>query len=210
VDVAPRPRTIHDFRGFAPALSRIEYPAPGAVDLARTAEALLQAAGMEVAPAVERGLDHGAWVPLSLMFPAADIPVTQLSIQPLRDAAWHLAVGAALAPLRDTGVLILASGSLTHNLAALDFSEPLAEPDEAATEFAETVAAALERRDTATLLDWRRRLPHAGENHPTPEHLLPLFVALGAAGPDAVARRLHASHTYGSLAMDVYAFDAAG
>ncbi|NBC97247.1 MAG: dioxygenase [Deinococcus-Thermus bacterium] len=204
VSAAAQPETIHDFRGFPPALSEIVYPAPGAPDVARTVAATLSAAGLATTIDPDRGLDHGAWVPLSLIRPAADRPVLQLSIQPKAGPAHHLAVGRALAPLRDRGLAILATGAVTHNLGAFfrgrfDHDTP---PPAWVTGFADWVAEAAAAGRTDDLLAYRDRAPHAVDNHPSEEHLLPLFVALGAGG---AARRVHASTTYGVLAMDVYA-----
>jgi 4,5-DOPA dioxygenase extradiol len=205
LSVAARPETIHDFGPFAPELFRIRYPAPGAPDLAARAGSLLRDAGLAVGFA-DRGLDHGAWVPLSLMLPAADVPTTQLSIQPRRDPAHHLAVGRALRPLRDEGVLILASGALTHNLYEFRGNDADEEAPDWVRAFGDWISDAVAEGRTDDLLDYRRRAPFAVENHPTDEHLLPLFVALGAGSDDGARTRLHASHTYGVLAMDAYAF----
>jgi 4,5-DOPA dioxygenase extradiol len=167
----------------------------------------LQGAGFEVERDPARGLDHGAWVPLMLMYPQADIPVTQLSIQDDLGPAHHQHLGRALAALRDENVLILASGSATHNLAyfrrfALSDAAP-----EWVNDFREWIATAIGEGREQDLLDYRRRAPHAAENHPTEEHFLPLFVAMGARTPDVPGRRVHASDTYGVLAMDAYRFD---
>ncbi|MGC2780096.1 MAG: class III extradiol ring-cleavage dioxygenase [Bradyrhizobium sp.] len=203
--------TIHDFYGFPRELYQLSYPAPGAPDLARTLAARLQEAGLPVAIDRERGLDHGAWVPLLLMYPQADIPVLQLSIQTERGPAHHLALGRALAPLRDEGVLIVGSGSFTHNLG--EFRKRRLDIDDPApawvVDFADWVhSAAIEGR-IDDLVDYRRLAPHARDNHPTDEHFLPLFTALGAAGEGARVERLHNSANYGVLRMDVYAFHGA-
>lgn len=203
----PAPATIHDFRGFPEALYRLRYPAPGDPALARRAAALLTDAGFAPRLDAARGIDHGAWTPLMLMAPAADIPVVQLSVDSRRDAGWHFAVGKALAPLRDENVLILGSGSLTHNLH--DFFGKARAPDDAPEPYAEAFAAwvqeAVAAGDIDALLDWERRAPFARRNHPTPEHFLPLFVALGA-GAGGLGRRLHGSFSHGILAMDAYSF----
>jgi 4,5-DOPA dioxygenase extradiol len=202
-----RPETIHDFGGFPRALFDIQYPAPGAPDAARRAAALFESAGMPFGLSDTRGLDHGAWVPLSLMYPGADIPVTQLSV--VRDAspADHERMGLALAALRREGVLVVGSGSLTHNLYEFRGQEVDAPVPGWVSGFESWMKARLEASDRAALLDYRRSAPHAEKNHPTEEHLLPLFVALGAAGPGAQARLLHASVEHGVLAMDAYAFE---
>ncbi|MCC2637422.1 MAG: Extradiol ring-cleavage dioxygenase class protein subunit [Moraxellaceae bacterium] len=206
--LADPPETIHDFGGFPPELYRLRYPAPGAPELARTAAALLADAGIEAGLAPARGLDHGAWVPLLHMYPEADIPVTQLSVQPGRDAAWHLRLGEALQPLPAQDVLLLASGSLTHNLRDFDFAEfsvDRAEPY--VKDFQDWMLQALSSGDSARLADWQRQAPAALRAHPTPEHLLPLFVARGAAGMSPRVRRPLANYSGGALAMDCYLFD---
>lgn len=207
ISTAERPATIHDFRGFPEALYRLDYPAPGAPALAERTAALLEAADFFVERDEARGLDHGAWMPLLLGMPEADIPVTQLSIQPRRDPAYHAHLGAALAPLRDEGVLILATGALTHNLRDLAWGEPLAPTPDWARDFAGWVEQGVRAGDRTALLDYRTRAPHAAHAHPTEEHLLPFFVALGAGREGTPGRPLHHSYTYGSLAMDAYAFD---
>jgi 4,5-DOPA dioxygenase extradiol len=203
----PAPSTIHDFGGFPPEMYAMRYPAPGDPALAAHAAELLGAAGFAPRLDAARGFDHGTWTPLMLMYPGADIPVVQVSVDSRRDGAWHFAVGEALAPLRDENVLILGSGSMTHNLRAF-FTKPLPEaapPEPWVSAFADWVHDALEDGRTEDLLDWTNRAPHALANHPTPEHFLPLFVALGAGGRDASAKRIHASYSHGVLAMDAYA-----
>ena len=205
IGATPRPATIHDFHGFPPALYEMRYPAPGEPAIAARVKALLEASGFRARLDAERGLDHGAWSPLSLVYPQADIPVLQVSMQPQRNPTHHLKLGRALAPLRDEGVLVLATGSLTHNLRELSWDDSGSITDWAQA-FAEWMADKLQSRDDAALLDYRRQAPHAARNHPTDEHLLPLYVALGAATPEMAAQRLHASFALGSLAMDCYLF----
>lgn len=206
VSLAPQPETIHDFGGFPQALYDLAYPAPGAPQLAEKAALTLEQAGYTVGRSPHRGLDHGAWVPLKLMYPDADIPVTQLSILRGASPANHEHLGQALASLRDEGVLVIGSGSLTHNLYEFHGGPVDAPVPEWVSEFGTWMAEKLHAGDRAALRDYRARAPSAARNHPTEEHLLPLFVAMGAAGEGAVAKRLHASHEYGVLAMDVYAF----
>lgn len=204
---AAQPGTLHDFGGFPAALYTLQYPAPGAPTLAAEAARLLADAGIPAVLAPDRGLDHGAWVPLRHMYPEADIPVTQLSVQPARDAAWHAALGRALAPLRARNVLLLASGSLTHNLHDFDFAEfdvERAEPYVKA--FQAWMREALQAGAAGPLLDWARLAPSAARAHPTPEHLLPLFVAWAAAGEQPTVSRPLASYSGGALAMDCYLF----
>lgn len=212
VTASPAPPTIHDFGGFPDELFAMRYPAPGDPALAGRVVDLLGTHGLQVTADPDRGLDHGAWVPLSLTYPDADIPVVQLSIASNASPEWHFALGQALAPLRDEGVLVIGSGSITHNLRAL-FSARLpidaAAPDWV-TAFTDWVAERMAAGAIDDLLHAVERAPHGRDNHPTMEHILPLFVAMGAgAGPDGMLpdpRRLHASTTYGLLAMDVYAF----
>jgi 4,5-DOPA dioxygenase extradiol len=203
-----QPETIHDFYGFPAELYKLQYPAPGAPELARTVESVLKQAGIPVQLDDTRGLDHGAWVPLSLMYPKADIPVTQLSLQSGKDPSWHNALGQALRPLREQGVLIIGSGSITHNLRAL-FKHPQGEPvPHWVTEFIDWIAEKIAAGDIDALSAYRTLAPHAVQNHPTDEHLLPLFVALGAADKIDHSVRLNQVTTYGMLAMDAWLFDA--
>ncbi|HEV2561314.1 MAG TPA: class III extradiol ring-cleavage dioxygenase [Rhizomicrobium sp.] len=199
--------TIHDFHGFPEALYRVRYDAPGAPALAKQIASALSAAGLPAGLDEERGLDHGAWVPLMLMYPAADIPVLQLSVQSRLDPAHHIALGRALAGLRKSGVLVLGSGGFVHNLRQLDWhGTGAAEPVWSAA-FAEWTHNALIDGRTEDLANYRRLAPDAPRAHPTEEHFMPLLVAYGAGGPGAKARRLHRSVTFGSLRMDAYAFE---
>jgi len=212
VTTSPAPPTIHDFGGFPDELFAMRYPAPGDPALAERIVALLGAQGLSVTADPARGLDHGAWVPLSLTYPQADIPVIQLSIASNATPEWHYALGQALAPLRDEGVLLIGSGSITHNLRAL-FSARLpidAPAPDWVTAFTDWVAERMAAGAIDDVLHAVDRAPHGHDNHPTMDHILPLFVAMGAgAGADGMpleSERLHASITYGLLAMDVYAF----
>jgi len=198
--------TIHDFYGFPPPLFAIRYPAPGDPGLAQRIAEMLRQAGLEATLDRARGLDHGAWVPLTLMYPAHDIPMLQVSLQTPLGPEHHLHLGRALEALRREDVLVIGSGSFTHNLGRLRRVEPGAAPPPDVVAFAEWMHAALQENRTDDLLAWRRKAPYAVAQHPTDEHLLPLFVALGAAGEHARATRLHASTTYGALRMDAYAF----
>ncbi|GAB3469154.1 class III extradiol ring-cleavage dioxygenase [Massilia terrae] len=207
VSLAPQPRTIHDFGGFPRALFEITYPAPGAPEMAARAAGLLEQAGFKVGRSMDRGLDHGAWVPLSIMYPDAQVPVAQLSVLHGATAAEHERLGQALSALREEGVLIVGSGSLTHNLYEFRGQDLDAPAPNWVSEFAGWMNARLESGDREALLDYRRAAPFAEKNHPTDEHLMPLFVAMGAAGKSPKAERLHASVEHGVLAMDVYAFN---
>jgi 4,5-DOPA dioxygenase extradiol len=198
--------TIHDFGGFARALYELRYPAPGSPPFAARVAGQLRAAGLKCEIDRRRGLDHGAWVPLLLMYPQADIPVLQLSVQTHLGPAQHLRIGRALAPLRQEGVLIIGSGSFTHDLSEFRGHDPNDPAPDWVNSFADWFDAALTKGRTDDLIDYRRQAPFAIKNHPTEEHLLPLYAALGSAGENAQAERLHASATYSVLRMDVYAF----
>jgi 4,5-DOPA dioxygenase extradiol len=214
VGTSRQPETIHDFGGFPQELYRIRYPAPGAPEMAARAVERLQAAGLTASANGCRGLDHGAWVPLRRLFPDADVPVAQISIQPSLDAEHHLRVGAALAPLVADGVLVLASGHMTHNLrewiadarrrGAMTVDERA--PEAYVREFTAWIDDALRRDDRAALARWAERAPHALRAHPTPEHFLPLMVAVGAAGPAPRIEHIDAGVDSGVLAMDAYLF----
>lgn len=207
LSLAVTPETIHDFGGFPSALYEINYPAPGAPDLAQQVQALLAKAGLPVVMAPDRGLDHGAWVPLQQMYPDADIPVTELSVQPGLDAAWHLRLGDALRSLRENDVLVIGSGSLTHNLYEAAFDDESIEPsEEYAREFQFWLYGALVRGDRTALMTWQSAAPHAHRAHPTTEHLLPLFVVYGAGGEHPAVQRPLANFSLGVLAMDCYVF----
>jgi 4,5-DOPA dioxygenase extradiol len=200
--------TIHDFGGFPDALYRMRYPAPGSPELADRVTDLLCSAGLAGEVDRRRGLDHGAWAPLKIAYPEADIPVVELSVQSRLGPAHHLQVGRALAPLRGEGVLVVGSGSFTHNLRELRWGDENAAIDpEWVTQFVDWDDAALTDGRTCDLLTYRRQAPQAVRNHPSEEHFLPLFVALGAGGEGAAATRLHASTTFGALRMDAYAFN---
>lgn len=210
VTASPAPPTIHDFGGFPDELFAMRYRAPGDPALAARIALLLGDHGLTVTADPERGLDHGAWVPLSLIYPQADIPVVQLSIASHASPEWHFALGQALAPLREEGVLIVGSGSITHNLRALFSSRlPIGAPAPAwVTDFTDWIAERMAAGAVDDVLHAVELAPHGHDNHPTPDHILPLFVAMGAGGTAFAAERLHASTTYGLLGMDVYAFGA--
>lgn len=204
VSSAELPRTIHDFGGFPEALYRIQYPAPGHPQLAGRAAEALSAAGFAVTLEERRGLDHGAWVPLRHLYPAADVPAFQVSMPAELDAtsAWRL--GEALAPLSEQGVLIVGSGSLTHNLHEFQLDARRDEPY--AMEFVAWIRDAVLRREAESLKGALARAPHASRAHPTPEHFLPLLVAAGAADRSAPSRVFEGGMTYGVISMESYLF----
>ena len=205
ISTASHPKTHYDFNGFPAELYSLKYPAPGAPELAEKVVDLLTAAGIESSVNAHRGLDHGAWVPLMLMYPDADIPITQLSIQPNLGTAHHLLLGQALQPLCDEGVLVLASGSATHNLGELGGDLFNAIPPDWVNQFTDWLNDAVTAGKVDDLLNYRKLAPYAINNHPTEEHLLPLFVAMGAA-KQAKGSLLHSSFTYGVLSMAAYEF----
>jgi 4,5-DOPA dioxygenase extradiol len=198
-----KPDLIYDFHGFPDALYRLTYPAPGSPELVARAATLLAVAGMasEIHPV--RGLDHGAWDPLYLAYPKADVPVVQLSIQPEATTDHHLAVGRALRSLRHEGFLVIGSGNATHNLRAWRGSA--APPPEWVTRFSAWLDEKVLACDGEALCRYRTNAPLAVENHPTEDHYLPLLVALGAAGDGASVRKIHAGYD-GPLDMAAYAF----
>ncbi|HJQ60901.1 MAG TPA: class III extradiol ring-cleavage dioxygenase [Vineibacter sp.] len=202
-----QPETIHDFYGFPRQLYELRYPAPGAPDVARRVVEVAKAAGVDVEVDPAQGLDHGAWVPAMMAWPAANIPILQLAVQPEADAGHHYALGRALAPLAAEGVLVMGSGSATHNLRTLERGRHEVVADWARA-YDDWLAARIEAGDVEALLDWRRRAPNAQMAHPTDEHFLPLFVALGAAGEHAKGRALHRSFMHGALSMSSFAFGA--
>ena len=198
-----QPATWHDFGGFPPALYALQYPAQGAPALAQEVLALLHAAGVPAQGDAERPFDHGAWVPLRYLFPSADVPVVQVALPVDAGPAQVYALGAALRGLRSQGVLVAGSGSMTHNLA--EFFGGEREPAPYVLEFSRWIEAALARGDLAALLDYRNQAPHALRAHPTEDHFLPLFFALGAAGADLRANYLSREVMYSMLAMDAFA-----
>lgn len=206
VNAPPVNETIHDFGGFPPELYQLQYPAPSSAPLAQRVANLLSAGGLPTDIDTRRGLDHGAWVPLMVAWPEADIPVIQLSVQTRLGPEHHYRLGQLLAPLREEGVLIIGSGSFTHDLSSFRSSGGRIDAPEQdwVHVFAEWMAAALRDGRVDDLLNYRRLAPEAAHNHPTEEHLLPLYVALGA-GADKV-EHLHQSTTYGILRMDAFAF----
>jgi 4,5-DOPA dioxygenase extradiol len=209
VTAAAWPPTIHDFGGFPDELYRLSYPAPGSPELARGIVSLLETAELPARVVSNRGLDHGAWIPLSLMFPRADVPVLQVSIDSGRSPEQHFALGRALRTLRDANTLVLGSGGATHNLAAYAHARGRTDdspPPEWVQAFNEWIAGAVAARRFEDLFRYSERAPYAAQNHPTAEHFLPLFVTLGAAHDDEPGVRIHASYDRGLLSLDAYAF----
>lgn len=211
VGTAAQLETIHDFGGFDPALYAIQYPALGSPEGAQQVVAALQTDGLPVRTDPQRGLDHGAWVPLRHLFPQADVPIVPLSIQHHGGPQHAYRVGQALAPLAKQGWLIVATGNITHNLRDWQLAEMGTVVDTSyAQRFSDWIHDRLIARDTAALLEYRQRHPDALRAQPRDEHLLPLFTALGAAGPEAKASVIHRAISDHVLAMDSYAFEPLG
>jgi 4,5-DOPA dioxygenase extradiol len=203
VSETAKPRTFRDFGGFPDELYRVDYLAPGHPELAAKAHALLTAAGFRSSLADRKVLDHGTWIPLALAWPEADVPVVEMSVQPGHDARHHLAVGRALTPLREQGVMIVGSGSLTHNLR--DFSQmPLDMPFGYADLFAEWLTEKIVAGDCDAVAEWQHA-PFADRAHPTDEHFLPLPVAMGAG--NGRGRRIFEGSDGPALRLDCFVWD---
>ena len=204
---ASRPETVHDFSG-PQALFDMTYPAPGDPALARDALKLIRDSGFDADEDTGRGLDHGAWVPLMMMYPEADIPVIQLSVQTDSDPEHHFRLGKALMPLRENGILIMGSGGAVHNLDEVH----LYDIDDSPPEYARAFDAWLEKTvadgHEKTLIDYIHTAPNPRQSHPFPaEHFLPFFVPLGAAGSTSAGKKLHHGFMYGTLSMAAYLWD---
>jgi 4,5-DOPA dioxygenase extradiol len=178
VTVTTAPRTIHDFGGFPHELYQVQYPAPGSPELARRVQALL--APLPVNLDESWGLDHGTWSVLAHVYPAADIPVVQLSIDAGQPPSFHYQIGQRIAPLRDEGILVMGSGNLVHNLREMDWSGKAAGPYDWAARFEEQARQMIQAGEHAPLLAYRRLGPDALLSIPTPDHFLPLMHILGA------------------------------
>ncbi|MGF6558155.1 4,5-DOPA dioxygenase extradiol [Pseudomonas sp. S30_BP2TU TE3576] len=199
----PQPETWHDFGGFPKALFEVEYPAPGDPRLAAEVAELLKTAGLLARIDSNRPFDHGVWVPLSLMYPQADIPIVQVSLPTRGGPALQTRVGHALASLREHGVLLIGSGSITHNLRELDWHAGPESVEPWAQAFRDWMIEKLAANDEAALHDYRAQAPNAVRNHPSDEHLLPLYFARAAGGQFSVT---HQGFTMGALGMDIYRF----
>jgi Uncharacterized conserved protein len=213
VSADAKPETIHDFGGFQPELYQMQYPAPGEPTLARDIAQRLTDAGFSSNAVEGRGFDHGVWVPLILMYPGADIPVVSVSVDPNKDPDHHFRLGRALAGLANEGVLVIGSGSFTHNLpeAFANLRRGIRAADVPAwvSDFTRWMNGRIEAGDVDDLLAYRNRAPNAARNHPTDEHLLPLYVALGAAGEGFRPEKMHESDEFGVLSMTMWRFDPA-
>jgi 4,5-DOPA dioxygenase extradiol len=213
VCTAAKPETIHDFGGFDPRLFHMQYPASGHVESARSAIELLAKSGWQAVPTERWGLDHGAWVPLMYLYPQADVPVFQIALPAGLSLAQALAFGQALAGLREQAVLIVGSGSLTHNLSEFRGGRELDAPVAGyVPEFAAWVREAVAAGDADKLCNTFELAPHAHRAHPTDEHYQPLLVAMGAAmrpGEPMRSRLIDGGVAYGILSMDSFVFGMA-
>lgn len=196
--------TIHDFSGFPAPLYELRYDAPGSPALAQRAVNLLKEAGMAAGIDGSRGIDHGAWVPLRFMYPDADVPVVQLSVQTARGVAHHWQLGRALAALADDGVLVIGSGHATHNLR--DWRPANDEALAYAARFSDWLAGRIAQGDHRAVADYRDAQADGARSHPSEEHFVPLLFAWGAAAPDAKPERFYQGIEGGALSMDAYAF----
>ncbi|HZE97979.1 MAG TPA: class III extradiol ring-cleavage dioxygenase [Planctomycetota bacterium] len=205
VGTSARPSLIYDFGGFPPELYDLKYPAPGNPGTAKDIVRRLVAAGIPAVEDPQRGLDHGAWVPLLQAYPDADVPVVEVTLPVPRTPAELLAIGKALAPLRDEGVLLVGSGGIVHNLRRVVFSDKNAPIESWARSFDDWIRARLEEKDVDAIVNYRSQAPEAAASVPTTEHFDPLFVVLGAVGPDFKIRDLYEGFHYGNLSLRTFA-----
>ncbi len=206
VNAVEQNSTIHDFYGFPQELYRIQYPAPGSKEIAEQVSKVIIDSGLACDIDRSRGLDHGAWVPLSLMYPQAQIPIVQLSIQHQLQAREHYDLGRALTPLREKGILIIGSGGAVHPLGYFTPRFDGSPPEGWAIEFEEWLTEKVEKGDHRSLIDYRKQAPYPERAHPRPDHLMPLLVVAGGAGPEAPGEKIHGSWTWGDLGMGAYLF----
>ena len=197
-------KTIHDFGGFPQELYKMHYDANGFPELALEIKNLFEEMNFSATINPKRGLDHGAWIPLKLIYPNADIPIIQISLQPLEDAIYQYKIGRIISHLKEKNILIIGSGSLTHNL-AMAFQNKEKPTPIWVEKFIEAIYKTLQNQDIGSIINWYN-LEYAQENHPSPEHFIPLLIALGAVGGEFRAERLHHSYDYSVLAMDCYVF----
>jgi 4,5-DOPA dioxygenase extradiol len=199
---------VYDFGGFPEELFRITYPAPGNPIVAARIAEILRASGHQVVLATDRGLDHGAWVPLRLAWPEAATPVVQMSF-PFFEPQELFQLGKALRPLRDDGILVVGSGGIVHNLRRIHLENKQAPIDEWAAEFDAWVAAQVASRNLEKLFAYRSAGPHARLSAPTTEHFDPLFITLGAAFPEERAETIFEGFQYGNLSLRSFSFASA-
>lgn len=203
VNTGIRPETWHDFRGFPAELYEIRYPAPGAPELAEDILQRFAQAGFNAHANSSRPHDHGVWMPLLHMYPDADIPVVDISLPMTMSADEIYQLGQILAPLREQQILLIGSGSITHNLSAIEWQHPNPSTPEWCSTFRNHVVSKLHHSDFAAILDWES-IPYIRQNHPTLEHFAPLFFAMGTGHRFNV---IHHSYSMGALGRDIYRFD---
>ncbi|WP_392559954.1 dioxygenase family protein [Orbus mooreae] len=196
--------TIHDFGGFPNTLYQLQYPAKGSPDIAKEIQQQLQQSGLSVGIDKQRGLDHGAWVPLQYLFPKADIPIIELSMPWPMDAAGAIKFGTALKTLRDNGILIITSGSMTHNLYDVGYDNGI--EANYIKPFVNWVENTVKSHDLTAMANYRTLAPYAAQAHPTDDHFLPLAIALGCSDEGEKITELDAGVTYQALAMNNYVF----
>ncbi|MDR6884346.1 class III extradiol ring-cleavage dioxygenase [Bacillus sp. 3255] len=204
ISSAVHPRTLHAFAGYPPKLHDMKYPSRGDLTLSLQIRQLFEAEGIGCELDDDRGLDHGVWGPLSHMYPAAQIPVVALSVNPRLTAEEHYRIGAALGSLREADVLVLGSGGTVHNLRRLDRNDPV--PQLWAVAFDEWLAEQLDTWNLEALLRYDERAPHAAEAVPSPGHFAPLLLALGAADEARRAKLLHHSFQMSTLSLSCWMF----
>ena len=205
VMTSPNPPMVYDYHGFPPHTFQIKYQAPGAPDVAKRAADLIAAAGLPVKLDPKQGYDHGTFVPAYVMYPDADVPLFQISLRHGYSPAEHLALGRALAPLRDEGVLIVGSGLSYHNLRL--FGPGAKEPSEGFDNWLNSASAKAPAERTKDMENWEQA-PYARISHKEEDHLVPLFVALGAAENDKATMVYHDKDLFGGVTASSYRFDA--
>jgi aromatic ring-opening dioxygenase catalytic subunit (LigB family) len=203
VQSGERPGMVYDYSGFPPHTYSIRYAAPGSPQLAQRVKELLEAAGIPAALDPQRGFDHGTFAPLQAMYPDADVPVVQLSLKSGYDPAEHLAIGRALAPLREEGVLIVGSGLSWHNLRMMGAAAK--EPSEAFDAWLHAALSAAPAERARNLEEWTSA-PSARLAHPEEDHLVPLMVAVGAAEGEPATRVYHEQGFMGGVTASSYRF----
>ncbi|WP_028563742.1 DODA-type extradiol aromatic ring-opening family dioxygenase [Paenibacillus pinihumi] len=205
VSTADQYSTIYDFGGFQDELYRMTYPAKGEQALSSQIQELFAEHGIESQSDNERGLDHGAWAVLKLLYPEADIPVVALSVNRHLTNAQQYEIGKALSKLREQDVLIIGSGGTVHNLRRLDWRADGV--DEWAGEFDNWLQSKLEAWDTEALFNYRELAPYAAEAVPTNEHFIPLLLAMGSGDAKRQAKLVHRSYQYGNLSLSCWQFN---
>lgn len=197
-------RAIYDFGGFDRQLYSMGYAPGGNKELAEIVAGMLKEQDPKTELVHNPTLDHGIWIPLRIMYPDANIPVVQVSLQAGKPASYYYALGQSLADLKKQNVLVIGSGALTHNLYELDLYNHEAQAPPWVATFAEWIRKKVEEGDNEALFDYLQQAPYARQNHPTDDHLIPLFVAMGAGGKNA--ERIHTSSSYKTVMMDAYSF----